>query len=115
MNNEGYAQKAKNGLLLGVVLICLGFLGIEYILEFEIKDNTGVYLAYVCFGVALSIAIFFCFVAIFLDNDEMDFSSKTSSLLKKYLNRENKLIYNRFGFDWRIGKDFYWLEIHKLG
>merc|ERR1712183_354814 len=106
---------AKKGFLVAVVLLCIGFLFMVYTFDSEIKGNMTTYVAFGCFGIALFLAIYFFYAAMSLDGDEMDFSSKTNSLLKKYLNSENKLIYNRFGFDWRIGKDFYWLEIHKMG
>jgi hypothetical protein len=85
----------------------------EFAIDSELETDWFEEWTYLCFGVSYLIAMSFFFVSLSLESEMEDYETKAANVLKKYLNDENKLTFNRFGFEWKMGESFYWLEVHK--
>lgn len=85
----------------------------EYAIDGELETDWFETWTYFCFGISYLIAMSFFFVSLSLESEMEDFETKAANVLKKYLNDENKSTFNRFGFEWKMGESFYWMEVHK--
>lgn len=92
------------------------FLGLLFLIIYMYSDS-GFELfpiSFVFIGIGCALMLVIAFISVLTEPNFMGLEKTIRTRLMKYLEQENKNKYRAKGFEWKIQKDFFWLELVNL-
>jgi len=111
-NRHAYSYFA---LKIAMFMVIISFCVFQYPVFVSAKESTNIiYGGFVCLGFALFITIIVIVRTMLLGRDKKQADEVILDSLDRFFKVEN-LKYKRYGVEWKVGPQYFWLELHKFG